>query len=230
MKKINFLCRVMGLSSIFCLSFVAPGLVMGASKPTNCTDIPLQVTIAPVSNTASGGIYEDAGTESSATYTDGVGGVYAKFQVCNGTNDFILNLSHSTRTYTINFGDQLVAGDPGATAFTGPVKASFMNINEVANLTLYSNGQLDTCFAGDLGTIKGVSYSYHFTNTGVWQANGGTLNCPDGSIQQTTDKYTDTSITQVTVGANCSSWTITPLPLTTTATGTIAPSRTLKNP
>ena len=25
-------------------------------------------------------------------YQDGVGGVYVKFQVCNGTNDFIVNL------------------------------------------------------------------------------------------------------------------------------------------
>lgn len=224
MKKTISLKTVLAFSAILGVSLVLPGEAKGGSKPSSCTDIPLQVTLAPISDTSTGGIYGDAGAAVPTTYTDGVGGVYAKFQVCNGSNDFILNLSQSTRTYTINFDDQLVAGDPGATTFTGPVKSSFMNINEVAKLSLYSNGQLNTCFAGDLGSSKGVSYSYHFTNTGVWQTNGGTPNCPDGSIQQTTDKYTDTSFIQVTVGANCSSWTITPLPLTTTATGSIAPS------
>jgi hypothetical protein len=34
----------------------------------------------------------DPAFNGGTLYQDGVGGVYVKFQICNGTNEFILNL------------------------------------------------------------------------------------------------------------------------------------------
>src|SRR5690242_3790544 len=67
----------------------------------NCTDIPLQLIVAPQTPGQGGisgdglSIYNnpnDPAFNGGTLYVDGVGGSYVRFQVCNGTEDFILNL------------------------------------------------------------------------------------------------------------------------------------------
>jgi hypothetical protein len=125
----------------------------------NCTDVPLLLTVAP-QTAGQGGIsgdgqslYEnpnDPAFNGGTQYQDGVGGVYVKFQICNGTNDFIINLRKTTPTRYLNldFSVQLAAPNTGAGAvdLTGKqVQQQGEQINEMANASLYSNGQFVTC-------------------------------------------------------------------------------------
>src|ERR1700751_2013758 len=86
------------------LTFALAALV---SLPTvafgrgNCTDVPLQLVVAPQTPGQGGisgdglSIYNnpnDPAFNGGTQYQDGVGGAYLKFQICNGSNDFILNL------------------------------------------------------------------------------------------------------------------------------------------
>src|SRR5712692_5682384 len=66
-----------------------------------CSDIPLHLIVAPQTPGQGGisgdglSIYNNANDPAfngGTQYVDGVGGAYVKFQVCNGTNDFIVNL------------------------------------------------------------------------------------------------------------------------------------------
>jgi hypothetical protein len=126
----------------------------------NCTDVPLQLIVAP-QTLGQGGISgdglsiynnpNDAAFNGGTLYVDGVGGVYVKFQVCNGTNDFILNL-RSTRSpvryINLDFSLQLAPADTanGAVDLTGKqIHQQGQQINEMANAVLYSNGQFLTC-------------------------------------------------------------------------------------
>src|SRR5689334_12087718 len=78
----------------------------GPAFARNCNDVPLQLIVAP-RTVGQGGISgdglviynnpSDPAFNGGTLYTDGVGGVYVRFQICNGTNDFIVNLT-STRS------------------------------------------------------------------------------------------------------------------------------------
>jgi hypothetical protein len=229
MKNVISLKTTLGLSAVLWAGLALPAWAK-TSKPSSCTDIPVQVALAPLSGAAAtpGGIYGDGqrtDANGNTLYTDGVDGVSAKFQVCNTSYDFVLNMINTTRYFWADFSGGLSAPsdlDPGATALTGPVQGNVMNVNEVANSSLYSNNVLNTCTAVGLAMSKGMSASTHFTNTTLWPSEGGpaNLNCPDGTLQQVADKGGDTSLVQVTFnsganGSNCS-WTVTPLPLETT--------------
>jgi hypothetical protein len=221
------------LGAILGLVLAMPAWAKGKSGSggghTSCTDIPAQIAMAAQNPSVAGGVYGDGAvtdTNGNTVYTDGVAGVSAKFQVCNGSNDLVVNLINTSRYFWIDFSDGLtspLAIDPGATVLTGPVQGRSFNVNEAFNSSLYSGNQLDTCTGvGSLTTSTSrMSYGTHFTNTTLWPSEHGPadLNCPDGTVQQVNDKGGDTSIVQVTVNedanGNCS-WTIAPLPLTTT--------------
>jgi hypothetical protein len=125
-----------------------------------CTDVPLLLVVAP-QTPDQGGIAGDGKStynnpndpafNGGTQYIDGVGGVYVKFQICNGTNDFILNLRGTkspVRYLNLDFSVQLAPADTGngAVDLTGQqFQQQGQQINEMANTALYSNGQFVTC-------------------------------------------------------------------------------------
>lgn len=126
----------------------------------NCNDIPLLLIVAPQASGLGGiagdgaSIYNnssDSAFNGGTLYQDGVGGVYVKFQVCNGTNDFIVNLRSTkspVRYLNLDFSSQLAPPDTanGAVDLTGrQLQQQGQQINQMANAALYSNGQFITC-------------------------------------------------------------------------------------
>ena len=142
------------LVTVVALAIVA-GSASAAFAAGTCTDISMTITFA--AGTPSGGasaLFGDgsvpyAGSDplfaGGPTYVDGVGGLYAKFQVCNATNDLILNPSTSTRYLNFDFTRQIpgAPADPtvvyqGGTVYNGGPGDGFFNINEVYNSSLYA--------------------------------------------------------------------------------------------
>src|ERR1700746_4096692 len=125
------------------------------SPPGQCTDVPLQLIVVPQTR-GQGGISGDGASiynnpndptfNGGTLYQDGVGGVYVKFQVCNGTNDFIVNLRGTSpvRYLNLDFSVQLASPNTagGAVDLTGQqIHQQGEQINAMANSALYSNGQ-----------------------------------------------------------------------------------------
>ena len=142
-------------------------LVIGIALPTwatggnsACKDVPLLLIVAP-HTTGQGGISgdglsiyvnpNDPAFNGGTQYQDGVGGVYVEFQLCNGTNDFVLNLRSTkspVRYINLDFSVQLAPPDTtdGAVDLTGQqYHQQGEQINEMANGALYTNGQFTTC-------------------------------------------------------------------------------------
>lgn len=124
-----------------------------------CNDIPMQLIVVP-QVAGQGGISgdglliynnpNDPAFNGGTLYQDGVGGVYLRFQICNGTNDFIINLrgSKPMRYLNLDFSLQLAPANTtsGAVDLTGQkIQQQGEQINEMANTALYSNGQFLTC-------------------------------------------------------------------------------------
>jgi hypothetical protein len=191
----------------------------------SCTDVPLQLIVAP-QTLGQGGISgdglsiynnpNDPAFNGGTLYQDGVGGVYVKFQVCNGTNDFILNLRSTkspVRYVNLDFSLQLAPADTadGAADLTGSqMHQQGQQINEMANTALYSNGRFDTCsgmmFNPLSPTVSGGNAWFKPTtiyDPVVPDCNGGTG--PDLANQPT-----NTSLVQVQQ-VNACTWTVTPL-------------------
>ena len=146
------------------------------SKGT-CTDIPLQLIVTS-QTTGQGGVSgdgmliynnpNDLAFNGGTLYQDGVGGVYVKFQVCNGTNDLILNLSGTSRYLNLDFSVQLASPDTadGALDLTGQqFHQQGEQINEMANTALYTNGQFVDCSGFGLNalsrTVTGGNFWFH---------------------------------------------------------------------
>ena len=125
-----------------------------------CNDIPLQLIVAPQTSGQGGisgdglSIYNnpnDPAFNGGTLYVDGVGGAYVRFQVCNGTNDFILNLRSTkspVRYVNLDFSLKLAPADTagGAVDLSGmQIHQQGEQINEMANGSLYYNGQFLTC-------------------------------------------------------------------------------------
>lgn len=195
---------------------VAAGSAQAQTKAkTSCQDIPLKVAIYAITSDPvtglPGGLYGDGvvvdAQSGASVYTDGDAGVYAKFQVCNASYDFVLNLSiptlkSSPRRFTMDFSSLLVPGDvPG---YSGPVPAWLLKIPQMASLSRYGNGQLDTMLVGTLES-SGL-FAYCNNDTPAIECTGTRLTLAN--------KYSDTSVVRVTVAADCSSWTAAPIGVT----------------
>jgi hypothetical protein len=162
----------------------------------NCNDVPLQLIIAPRA-VGQGGISgdgiviynnpNDPAFDGGTLYQDGVNGVYVRFQICNGTNDFILNLTSTRQTaryINLDFSVELAATDTahGAVDLTGQqLHQQGEQINEMANTALYTNGQFTTCSGMMLNplssTVSGGNAWYKPTtiyDPVVPDCNGGT--------------------------------------------------------
>jgi hypothetical protein len=163
---------------------------------TGCSDVPLQLIVAP-RVLGQGGIsgdgiiiYNNPGDPAfngGTLYQDGVNGVYVRFQICNGTNDFILNLTSTRQTaryINLDFSVELAAADTadGALDLTGQqLHQPLEQINEMANAALYTNGQFMTCSGMMLNalssTVSGGNVWYKPTtiyDPVVPDCNGGT--------------------------------------------------------
>jgi hypothetical protein len=148
------------LTFVFAALAAIPAWAAPPSGGGHCTDIPLSLIVAP-QTPGQGGISGDGLSiynnpndpvfNGGTQYVDGLGGVYVKFQVCNGTNDFILNLRSTkspVRYINLDFSFQLAPADTasGALSLTGQqIQQQGQQINEMANAALYSNQQFVTC-------------------------------------------------------------------------------------
>jgi len=139
------------------------------TPPGQCTDTPLQLIVASQSPGQGGvsgdglSIYNnpnDPAFNGGTLYKDGVGGVYVKFQLCNGTNDFVLNLrgtSSPVRYLNLDFSVQLAPPDTanGAVDLTGQqYHQQGQQMNEMANTSLYTNGQFNDCSGFQLNALS----------------------------------------------------------------------------
>jgi hypothetical protein len=196
-----------------------------------CTsDISLRVILAPgFVNGGTARLYGDSDFGTTAKtynnpadplfhggsiYTDGVEGVYAEIQGCNGTNDFTVRVTTgSKRFFNFDFSEQLTAPDPRAVNVTGKTyREGFVHAYQVANDALYVSGQLNTCFGSTLGTIiKGQAAHVLLRNPAVLEtAPSGVPSCPDGSNTTLANQGGDTSILRVTHPDACT-WIIIPV-------------------
>jgi hypothetical protein len=191
----------------------------------NCIDIPLQLIVAP-RTPGLGGISGDGASiynnpndpafNSGTQYVDGVGGVYVKFQVCNGTNDFILNLRSTkspVRYLNLDFSVQLASADTadGAVDLTGKqIHQQGQQINEMANISLYSSGQFVTCSGIMLDPLSATVAGGNawFKPSTIYDP--VVPNCNGGTSQDLANQPINTSPVQVQQVDVCT-WTVSPL-------------------
>ena len=196
---------------------------LSASRGT-CTDTPLQLIVAPQTSGQGGisgdglSIYNnpnDPAFNGGTLYQDGVGGVYVKFQVCNGTNDFIVNLRSTSpvRYLNLDFSAQLAPPDTagGAVDLTGQqLHQQGEQVNEMANASLYSNGQFVTCSGFSLNplskTVTGGNAWFHPTTVYAPIVPG----CNGGIEQDLANQPINTSAVLVQQ-LNACTWTVSPI-------------------
>lgn len=135
-----------------------------------CTDIPAKVTVS-AANFGTNRIYGDGAITDGAgdtMYQDNVGGVYAKFQVCNQTNDLIINLNGTARFLVFDFNFQLTPPDPLAQAPPGPTprQAKFMNTNEAFDAPIGAPGVVtrQTFMTSSWPIRKALTQYFRFVN------------------------------------------------------------------
>jgi hypothetical protein len=193
------------------------------SKGT-CSDIPLQM-IVTTQTPRQGGISGDGVSiynnpndptfNGGTLYTDGIGGAYVKFQVCNGTNDFILNLRSTSpvRYLNLDFSVQLAPPDTadGALDLTGQqFHQQGEQINEMANTALYTNGQFNDCTGFGLNalsrTVTGGNFWFHPSTLYDPIVPG----CNGGSAQDLANTPINTSSVLIQQ-LNACTWTVSPM-------------------
>jgi hypothetical protein len=144
------------------------------------------------------------------------GGVYVKFQVCNGTNDFILNLGSTkspVRYLNLDFSVQLAPADTadGGVDLTGKqIHQQGQQINEMANTSLYSNGQFVTCSGMSLKPLSSTVSGGNawFKPTTIYDP--VVPDCNGGTAQDLANQPINTSPAQVQQVDGCT-WTVSPL-------------------
>lgn len=190
-----------------------------------CTDIPLQLIVAPQTNPEgiSGdgvSIYTNPNNANDpfnggTQYQDGVGGAYVKFQVCNGSNDLVINLRGTSpvRYLALNFSLQLAPADTahGAVDLNGQtIHQQGEQINEMANTALYTNGQFATCSGLMLNPL-----SKTVTGGNAWFKPSTVYDpvvpdCTGGTAPDLANQPVNTSAVQVTQ-VNACTWTVSPI-------------------
>ena len=216
-----------------------------AAQHSSCNDVPLRLIVAPQINPGgisgdSASIYNNPNNPSDpfnggTVYQDGVGGVYVKFQICNGTNDFVINLRNTSspvRHLAFDFSVQLAPPNTsaGAVDLTGKtIRQQGQQINNMGNATLYTNGQFVTCSGISLDplskTVTGGNAWFKPTtiyDPMVPACNGGTA--PDLANQPV-----NTSAVKVTQ-VNACTWTVSPMLDSTGIWRRIGVAETVKNP
>src|SRR5215471_8552753 len=190
----------------------------------NCSDVPLRLIVAPQMPGQGGisgdgvSIYNnpsDLSFNGGTLYQDGVGGVYAEFQLCNGSNDFVLNLrgTSPTRYLNLDFSVQLASPDTanGAVDLTGQqLHQQGEQINEMANAALYTSGQFVDCSGFMLNPLSRTVTGGNawFKPTTIYDP--VVPDCNGGTAQDLANQPINTSpvlIRQV----NACTWTVAPM-------------------
>ena len=190
----------------------------------SCNDIPLQLIVVP-QTPGQGGISGDGISiynnpndpefNGGTLYMDGVGGVYVEFQICNGTNDFVVNLLGTSplRYLNLDFSVQLSPPDTadGAVDLTGQqLHQQGEQINEMADAALYTNGQFVDCSGMMLNAL-----SKTVTGGNVW-FHPSTLyapvvpDCNGGTAQNLANTPINTSAVLIQQ-LNACTWTVSPM-------------------
>ena len=198
------------------------GAPSSANRGT-CSDVPLLLIVAPQTPGQGGisgdgvSIYNnpnDPAFNGGTQYQDGIGGVYVKFQVCNGTNDLIVNLRNTkpVRYLNLDFSVQLAPPDTanGAVDLSGQqYHQQGEQINEMANTSLYSNGQFVTCSGLDLGALSRsvIGSTAWFKPTTIYSPI--VPDCNGGSGPDLANQPTNTSSVLVQQADACT-WTVSP--------------------
>jgi hypothetical protein len=195
------------------------------SNGNNCTDLALQLIVTPQMSGQGGisgdglSIYNnpnDPAFNGGTLYRDGVGGVYAKFQICNGTNDFILNLRSTkspVRYINLDFSARLAPADTanGALDLTGKqIHQQGQQINEMGNASLYSGSQLVTCSGMTLNSLSSTVTGGNawFKPTTIYDP--VVPNCNGGTAQDLANQGGETSPVLVQQ-VNACTWTVAPM-------------------
>ena len=189
-----------------------------------CSDIRLLLIVAP-QTPGMGGISGDGASiynnpndpfNGGTLYQDGVGGVYVKFQVCNGTNDFVLNLRNTgspERYLDLDFSVQLATPNNagGAVDLNGrTIHQQGQQINEMANAALYTNGQFVTCSGFSLNALSNTVTGGNawFKPTTIYDP--VVPDCSGGTGPDLANQANNTSDVQVKQ-VNACTWTVSPL-------------------
>ena len=185
------------------ISVVAPEVL--AQKPPKCTDIPVRITLlANITATQVNRIYGDnANPNADTVYEDGVGNVYAKFQVCNSTNDLIINLNSTSRHMNFAFTEVLAAPGANSTPPSGTVQVKFSNINQVYEAPVESGGSVT------LQTLHASSWTVSSKTTWFRFANPNAVGYQGGPLLEVANTPVNTSLINVS-HPNCNTWFVSP--------------------
>ena len=210
------------------------------SKGT-CNDISTQLIVVPQTQ-GQGGVSGDGLTiydnpndpafNGGTLYQDGVGGASVKFLVCNGSNDFVLNLRGTSpvRYLKLDFSVQLAPPDTahGAVDLTGQqFQQQGQQINEMANTALYTNGQFEDCSGFQLNAL-----STTMTGGNIW-FHPSTLydpvvpDCLGGTAQNLANTPINTSAVLIKQ-VNACTWTVSPMLDSTNAWYRVGIAETIK--
>ena len=190
----------------------------------SCSDIPLQLIVTPQAQGQGGisgdglSIYDnpnDPSFNGGTLYQDGVGGASVKFLVCNGSNDFVLNLRGTSpvRYLVLDFSVQLAPPDTaaGAVDLTGQhFQQQGEQINEMANAALYTNGKFEDCSGFQLNalsrTMTGGNFWFHPSTLYDPVVPG----CLGGTAQNLANTPINTSAVLIQQ-VNACTWTVSPM-------------------
>jgi hypothetical protein len=209
------------------LTFVlATAIPTWAGRPS-CNDVPLRLIVAP-QTPGLGGISGDGASiynnpnnpndpfNGGTLYEDGAGGVYVEFQVCNGTNDFVLNLRNTSspvRYLELDFSVQLAPPNTaaGAIDLTGKtIHQQGQQINEMANTVALSDTNGQTCSGFMLDSL-----SQTVTGGNAWFKpptiyDPVVPDCTSGTAPDLANQPVNASDVQITPIDACT-WTVSPV-------------------
>ncbi len=156
----------MKVRTVLVLALVAMTALANASqgKPGSCVDPAVKITLAtwPGLTTAYGvfgdGVVKDA--SGNTVYADD-SKVYARFQVCNASDDFVLNnMGNSGRVFWWNWGHMVASctgsgcGTPPSWTSTPQKAGSFFNINRLYEVPVNSSADLWMSGSFDVGNTQ----------------------------------------------------------------------------
>lgn len=221
------LLKWIGSTLVLLLAVPGSGLAQKPPKPGKCEDIPVKVTVS-AANFGTNRIYGDGVVIDAAgdtVYQDDVDGVYARFQVCNQTNDLIINLNTAnSRHLLFNFTVQLAPPDPLAIAPPGttPLQVRFMNTDQVFDAPLGGPGVVTRqgLMTSSWSINRNVTQNFRFVNPAAYGFDG--TGNPD--LRALANSPVDTSLINIE-HPDCATWIIYPDASTDSRAGLVETSR-----
>ena len=186
---------------VVALMYASNPVVGAGTPPTN--DVPLKVTVEGNPNMP--GQYSIVG--DGRDYIDGQEGVYAKFQVDNGTNDFIMDPTDkgvtNPRAFWFDFSDKIADGNISNPWYGAGVTKidTYLNFNEVYTVPLGTVQERSGGFGQLLAAgSKKVSYRLAFNPNYPAAPNFTLINTPNYTAAIQVDH------------PDCNTWILTPTP------------------